>query len=119
MGEGFGINLQNKGTVSAHNLSLFLPGFDGAVWRITELPKGATPYKEIPIQHDAPIRTRRMEGLTARLVYHDRFGVGYEVVAGLTQEARADSYFNIAAHEMRVVKPTQRFVDLWRLRNRV
>jgi len=120
-GYGIGLNLQNQYTAAAYDLTLYLPGIEGPAWRITELPPLATPYVQIPIADDAPIRTQQTDGLTARLVYHDRFGTQFATSLDLTQQRRADGFYNIgtAPQGPTITRPTMRFWDVWRLRKQV
>ena len=117
-GYGFGINLQNRGTTAAHNLAVYLPDIHGPAWQASQLAPGATPYIEISLQLNAPVRTRQMQGLTARLVYHDRFGREFSVSLPLVQQRRDAGFYDIGAggEQPTVVRPATRFRELWRLR---
>jgi len=117
-GYGFGINLQNRGTASAHNLAVYLPDIQGPAWQAPQLAAGATPYIPVPLPANAPVRTQQIEGLTARLVYHDRFGREFSSTLPLVQQRRDDGFYNVGAgaNQPTILRPTIRFRDLWRLR---
>ena len=117
-GYGFGINLQNQGTVSAHDLAVYLPGIQGPAWQAAQLAAGATPYIPVPLPANAPVRTQQMQGLTARLVYHDRFRREFSALLPLVQQPRADGFYDIgaAATQPTILRPIIRLRDLWRLR---
>jgi hypothetical protein len=124
-GNGIGLNLQNRGTNDAYKLSLYLHGSDGFVWKKTDLidrlSAGATPYIPIPLAVNDPLRTRAIEGLSARLVYHDRFGRPFVASLHLVQRRRRDGFYNIprTQQQPQITSPTTGFSDLWRLRKRV
>lgn len=117
-GYGFGINLQNQGNAAAYNLSIYLPDIQGPAWQDPQLPAGATLYLQIASEDNAPVRTQQMEGLEARLVYHDRFQRGFSALLPLVQHRRDDGFYNIGAgaNESTILRPSMRFRDLWRLR---
>lgn len=120
-GQGLGMNLQNQSGVSAHDLALYLPGIEGVAWRAAEIRAGETPYVQISLAADAPIRTTPTDGLAARLVYHDAYGRLFIASLDLVQQPRADGFYNIGpAHQgAALVRPPVRFRDLWRLRKTI
>jgi hypothetical protein len=123
-GHGINMKLQNRGNVTAYNLALYLPGIKEPLWRIAELSAGKDHLEQSPLADDDPLYTRPFNGLTARLVYHDRYGIQYVASLDLTQQKRDDSFYNVitADHEHqrpKVTHPVLRFRDKWRLRERV
>jgi hypothetical protein len=119
------LTLRNRGTSAAYDLALYHPDIEGPAWRTAELPPGTTPNPSpsirIPLASNAWIRTQATWGLVARLVYHDRYGRRFAALLPLTQESRADGYYDIGAADegLTLTRPAIRFIDLWRLRNRV
>ena len=120
-GQGLGMNLQNRGPVSAYNVALYLPGISGPTWQVEELVPGATPYVQIPVAADGPIRTTVMQGIQARLIYTDRFQRQFAASLDLVQQPRNDGFYNVGAapHAPTLIRPATRFRDLWRLRKMV
>ena len=117
-GYGFGINLQNQGNATAHDSAVYLPDIQGAAWQIPQLPPGATPYHQVQLPANAPVRTQKMEGLIARLLYHDRYGREFTASLPLVQQQRADGFYNIGAgsNQPTIIQPATGFRELWRLR---
>lgn len=124
-GNGLGLSLQNIGTNDAYRLSLYLHGGDGSVWKRTDvtdrLSAGATPYIPIPLAVNDPLRTQVIKGLSARLLYHDRFERPFVASLNLVQRRRRDGFYHIqrTQQQPQITGPTIEFRDLWRLRKRV
>jgi hypothetical protein len=124
-GNGIGLNLQNLGPNDAYNVSLYLHRGDGALLKKIEITQrlsaGATPYIPIPVAVNDPLRTQPIKGLSARLLYHDRFERPFVASLQLVQRRRRDGFYNIQRTEQQphVTGPATEFGDLWRLRNRV
>ncbi len=119
-GEGFNVNVRNDSdTVSAHRLSVTLPGFDEVCWQLAELPPRLATGAQVPVALDAPVRVQRLPGAEAVLTYHDKFGLPYEVHLPLRQTPRDDHRFNFGSTVGRTVTPTLSWSDIWRLRSEV
>jgi len=94
-GHGIGLNLQNQGNVDAYDLAFYLSEFVEPLWKTPILRAGETPYHQIPLTDNSPVRTQPIKGLKARLVYHDRYKREFIASLDLIQQKRADGLYNI------------------------
>lgn len=117
-GYGLHINLQNRGNATAHDVAVYLPDIQHAACQLPQLPPGATPFFQVQLPESAAVRTQQMEGLMARLVYHDRYGREFTDSLPLVQHKRADGFYDVGAggNQPTISRPSMRFRDLWRLR---
>ncbi len=117
-GYGLHINLQNRGNAIAHDVAVYLPDIQSAACQLPQLPPGATPFFQVQLPDNVRVRTQQMEGLMARLVYHDRYGREFTASLPLVQQRRDDGFYNIGAgaNQPTIARPSMRFKDLWRLR---
>ena len=117
-GYGLHINLQNRGNAIAHDVAVYLPDIQGPACQLPELLPGATPFFQVQLPDNSPIRTQQMEGLMARLVYHDRYGREFTASLPLVQQRRDDGFYNIGArgNQPTIVRPATGFRELWQLR---
>jgi hypothetical protein len=95
-GRKYLLHLENQSDEPAYELSIYLPGLVGPALKTNYLSaKGKPENYPIPPTTNSSIRTQPQQGLTARLIYHNRFDKQFIYERELVQEKRADGLYNI------------------------
>lgn len=95
-GRKYLLHLENQSYKPAYKLSTYLPGLEGPAWKMNYLSaKGEPENYPIPVTTNSTIRTQPQQGLTAHLIYHNRFDKQFIYERELVQEKRVDGLYNL------------------------
>lgn len=118
-GNGYSLNIQNRGDATAFDLQAFLPGLPRPAWSSERLASHENVTPQVPVEQDARIRRELVPDATVSLIFKDRLGLQHRITLPLTQTRRDDGAYNFGSGgASTVVRPTVGFREIWRLRRR-